>query len=39
MVLFVGELGTFLLLGSLLIGVILAQVLLLLLLAFSPPTL
>lgn len=36
MVLFVGELGAFLLLGSLSIGVILAQVLLLLLLAFSP---
>jgi hypothetical protein len=35
-VLFVGELGAFLLLGSLSIGVILAQVLLLLLLAFSP---
>ena len=36
LVLFVGELGAFLLLGSLSIGVILAQVLLLLLLAFSP---
>lgn len=36
MVLFVGELGAFLLLGALSIGVILAQVLLLLLLAFSP---
>lgn len=36
MVLFVGELGAFLVLGSLSIGVILAQVLLLLLLAFSP---
>jgi hypothetical protein len=36
MVLFVGELGAFLLLGSLSIGVILAQILLLLLLAFSP---
>ena len=35
-VLFVGELGAFLLLGSLSIGVILAQILLLLLLAFSP---
>jgi hypothetical protein len=35
-VLFVGELGAFCLLGSLSIGVILAQVLLLLLLAFSP---
>lgn len=35
-VLFLGELGAFLLLGSLSIGVILAQVLLLLLLAFSP---
>jgi hypothetical protein len=35
-VLFVGELGAFLLLGALSIGVILAQVLLLLLLAFSP---
>jgi hypothetical protein len=35
-VLFVGELGAFLLLGSLAIGIILAQVLLLLLLAFSP---
>lgn len=38
-VLFVGELGAFLLLGSLSIGVILAQVLLLLLLAFSPAAL
>ena len=36
LVLFVGELGAFLLLGSLAIGIILAQVLLLLLLAFSP---
>jgi hypothetical protein len=36
LVLFVGELGAFLLLGALSIGVILAQVLLLLLLAFSP---
>jgi hypothetical protein len=36
LVLFVGEFGAFLLLGSLSIGVILAQVLLLLLLAFSP---
>jgi TrbL/VirB6 plasmid conjugal transfer protein len=36
LVLFFGELGAFLLLGSLSIGVILAQVLLLLLLAFSP---
>jgi hypothetical protein len=36
LVLFGGELGAFLLLGSLSIGVILAQVLLLLLLAFSP---
>jgi hypothetical protein len=36
MVLFAGELGAFLLLGALSIGVILAQVLLLLLLAFSP---
>ncbi len=36
LVLFVGELGAFLLLGSLSIGIILAQVLLLLLLAFSP---
>jgi hypothetical protein len=36
LVLFVGELGAFLLVGSLSIGVILAQVLLLLLLAFSP---
>lgn len=36
LVLFVGELGAFLLLGSLSVGVILAQVLLLLLLAFSP---
>jgi hypothetical protein len=35
-VLFVGELGAFLLLGALSVGVILAQVLLLLLLAFSP---
>jgi hypothetical protein len=35
-VLFIGELGAFLLIGSLSIGVILAQVLLLLLLAFSP---
>jgi hypothetical protein len=35
-VVFVGELGAFLLLGSLSVGVILAQVLLLLLLAFSP---
>jgi hypothetical protein len=35
-VLFVGELGAFCLLGSLSVGVILAQVLLLLLLAFSP---
>jgi hypothetical protein len=35
-VLFVGELGAFLLLGALSLGVILAQVLLLLLLAFSP---
>lgn len=36
LVLFVGELGAFLLLGALSIGIILAQVLLLLLLAFSP---
>lgn len=36
LVLFLGELGAFLLLGALSIGVILAQVLLLLLLAFSP---
>ncbi len=36
LVLFVGELGAFLLLGALSVGVILAQVLLLLLLAFSP---
>ncbi|HEX4669286.1 MAG TPA: type IV secretion system protein [Solirubrobacterales bacterium] len=36
LVLFVGELGAVLLLGSLAIGIILAQVLLLLLLAFSP---
>jgi hypothetical protein len=36
LILFVGELGAFLLLGALSIGVILAQVLLLLLLAFSP---
>jgi hypothetical protein len=36
LILFVGELGAFLLVGSLSIGVILAQVLLLLLLAFSP---
>jgi hypothetical protein len=36
LVLFFGELGAFLLLGALSIGVILAQVLLLLLLAFSP---
>ncbi|MGN6215570.1 MAG: hypothetical protein ACTHN7_01220 [Solirubrobacterales bacterium] len=36
LVLFVGELGAFLLLGALSIGVILAQVLLLLLLAFRP---
>ena len=36
LVVFVGELGAFLLLGSLSIGIILAQVLLLLLLAFSP---
>jgi hypothetical protein len=36
LLLFVGELGAFLLLGSLSVGVILAQVLLLLLLAFSP---
>lgn len=36
LVLFVGELGAILLLGSLAIGIILAQVLLLLLLAFSP---
>jgi hypothetical protein len=36
LVLFVGELGAFLLLGALSIGVILAQVLLLLLLAFAP---
>lgn len=35
-VVFVGELGAFLLLGALSVGVILAQVLLLLLLAFSP---
>jgi hypothetical protein len=35
-VVFLGELGTFLLLGSLSVGVILAQVLLLLLLAFAP---
>ena len=35
-VVFVGELGAFLLLGSLSVGVILAQVLLLLLLAFAP---
>lgn len=35
-VVFVGELGAFLLLGSLAIGIILAQVLLLLLLAFAP---
>ena len=35
LVLFVGELGAFLLLGSLSVGVILAQVLLLLLLAFA----
>lgn len=36
LVIFVGELGAFLLVGSLAVGVILAQVLLLLLLAFSP---
>ena len=36
LVLFVGELGAFLLLGALSVGVILAQVLLLLLLAFAP---
>ncbi|HEU5105177.1 MAG TPA: hypothetical protein VFU11_05005 [Solirubrobacterales bacterium] len=36
LVLFLGELGAFLLLGALSIGIILAQVLLLLLLAFSP---
>jgi len=36
LVLFVGELGAFLLLGALSVGIILAQVLLLLLLAFSP---
>lgn len=36
LVLFLGELGAFLLLGALSVGVILAQVLLLLLLAFSP---
>lgn len=36
LVLFIGELGAVLLLGSLAIGIILAQVLLLLLLAFSP---
>jgi hypothetical protein len=36
LVIFVGELGAFCLLGSLSIGIILAQVLLLLLLAFSP---
>jgi hypothetical protein len=35
-VVFVGELGAFLLLGSLSVGIILAQVLLLLLLAFAP---
>lgn len=35
-VVFVGELGAFLLLGSLAVGIILAQVLLLLLLAFAP---
>lgn len=35
-VVFVGELGAFLLLGSLSVGVILAQILLLLLLAFAP---
>jgi len=36
LVVFVGELGAFLLLGSLAVGIILAQVLLLLLLAFAP---
>jgi hypothetical protein len=36
LVVFVGELGAFLLLGSLSVGIILAQVLLLLLLAFAP---
>lgn len=36
LVVFIGELGAFLLLGALSVGVILAQVLLLLLLAFSP---
>jgi hypothetical protein len=36
LVVFVGELGIFLLLGSLSVGIILAQVLLLLLLAFAP---
>ncbi len=36
LVIFVGELGAFLLLGSLSVGIILAQVLLLLLLAFAP---
>lgn len=36
LVLFIGELGAFLLLGSLSVGIILAQVLLLLLLAFGP---
>jgi hypothetical protein len=36
LILFVGELGAFLLLGALSIGIILAQVLLLLLLAFAP---
>lgn len=36
LLLFVGELGAFLLLGSLAVGIVLAQVLLLLLLAFAP---
>jgi len=36
LVVFIGELGAFLLLGSLAVGIILAQVLLLLLLAFAP---